>query len=51
MSVLEKIQFAAAPKIGVADSAIIGAGATDCQNLAHALYARSLMPPCFIVAR
>ncbi|WP_269083887.1 hypothetical protein [Thiobacillus denitrificans] len=32
MSVLKKIQFADVMMIGIADAAIIGAGAADCQN-------------------
>ncbi|HQS81679.1 MAG TPA: hypothetical protein PKV42_04380 [Thiobacillus sp.] len=32
MSVLKKMQFADVKMIGVADAAIIGAGAVDCQN-------------------
>jgi hypothetical protein len=32
MSVLKKIQFADAPMIGMADLAIIGAGAVECQK-------------------
>jgi uncharacterized membrane protein len=32
MSVLKKIQFADVTMIGIADAAIIGAGAVECQN-------------------
>jgi len=32
MSVLKKMQFADVMMIGIADAAIIGAGAVDCQN-------------------
>jgi hypothetical protein len=51
MSVLKKIQFADASRIGVASFAIIGAGAADCQNqVLHAANAHRT-PPCFIAAR
>jgi hypothetical protein len=49
MSVLKKIQFADASRIGVASFAIIGAGAADCQNQVHAANAHRT-PPCFTAA-
>jgi hypothetical protein len=50
MSVLKKIQFADAPKIGVADWAIIGAGAVECQKSAREPNACWIFP-CSIAAR
>ncbi|MHB1215112.1 MAG: hypothetical protein ACYCY9_09015 [Thiobacillus sp.] len=37
MSVLKKMQFADVMVIGIADAAIIGAGAADCQNAVRVL--------------
>jgi hypothetical protein len=37
MSVLKKLQFAAAPAAGFADLPIIGAGTTECQKAVRAI--------------
>jgi hypothetical protein len=50
MSVLKKIQFAAAPMIGVADLTIIGAGTMECQKPVRITH-DFRNPPCSIAAR
>ncbi|MFP5404213.1 MAG: hypothetical protein ACLGG2_05940 [Gammaproteobacteria bacterium] len=50
MSVLKKIQIAAAAKPGVADAAIIGAGTPECQKSVRLANAKTVFP-CFIAAR
>jgi hypothetical protein len=50
MSVLKKIQFADAMIIGIADAAIIGAGAEECQKSVR-VQAAFQVSPCSIVVR
>jgi hypothetical protein len=50
MSVPKKIQFAAAPTLGVADLAIIGAGTVECQKPVRITNAGRLVP-CSTAAR
>jgi hypothetical protein len=51
MSVLRIIQFADVIMIGIADAAIIGAGAVECQKAMRISCAQRLVPLCFIAAR
>jgi hypothetical protein len=51
MSVLKKMQFADVMMIGIADAAIIGAGAVECQNATRISCAKRPVPPCFTAAR